>query len=52
MLMLNTSACFPTYGGIEERTDVFGFIYPEHGSPGVISFRSPASYSVTVYDLQ
>jgi flagellin FlaB len=52
MLMVNTTACFPTYGGIEERTDVFGYIYPEHGSPGVISFRSPASYSVTIYDLQ
>jgi flagellin FlaB len=37
---------------IPERTDVFGFIYPEHGSPGVISFRTPASYSATVFDLQ
>jgi len=51
MLFIDTSACFPT-DGIAERTDVFGYIYPEHGSPGVISFRSPASYSDTVYDLQ
>jgi hypothetical protein len=27
-------------------------VYPEHGSPGVISFRTPSSYSDTVYDLQ
>ena len=37
---------------IPERTDVFGYIYAEHGSPGVISFRTPSSYSDTVYDLQ
>jgi flagellin FlaB len=51
MLFVDAAACFPA-NGIAERTDVFGYIYPEHGSPGVISFRSPASYSDTVYDLQ
>ena len=49
MLFVNTDACF---GKIGERTDVFGYIYPEHGAPGVISFRTPSSYSDTVYDLQ
>jgi len=52
MLFVDANACFTTTPGIDERTDVTGFIYPEHGSPGVISFRSPASYSDTVYDLQ
>jgi flagellin FlaB len=52
MLFVNTAACFTTNSGIEERTDVTGYIYPEHGSPGVISFTTPASYSDTVYDLQ
>jgi len=38
--------------GIGERSDVYGRILPEHGSPGIISFTTPASYSDTVYDLQ
>jgi len=49
MLFVDTDACFSK---IQERTDVFGYVYPEHGSPGVISFRTPSSYSDTVYDLQ
>ena len=51
VLFINTIAC---YGGtgIVERADVYGWIYPEHGSPGIISFTTPASYSVSVYDLQ
>ena len=49
MLFVNSNASFT---GISERTDVFGYIYPEHGSPGVIAFRTPASYSDTIYALQ
>lgn len=49
ILTVDTNACFTNIG---ERTDVFGYVYPEHGSPGVISFRTPASYSDTIYDLQ
>jgi len=49
MLMVDTDAIFSQIG---ERTDVIGYVYPEHGSPGVISFRTPASYSDNVYDLQ
>jgi len=37
---------------IPERTDVFGRIIPEVGSPGIIAFTTPASYSDTIYDLQ
>ena len=51
MLFINTVACFGGTG-ISERVDVYGWIYPEHGSPGVISFRTPASYPDTIYDLQ
>jgi flagellin FlaB len=51
MLIVNAVACFGGTG-IVERADVYGWIYPEHGSAGVISFTTPASYSVTVYDLQ
>ena len=51
MLFIDTIACFGGTG-IGERTEVFGWIYPERGSPGVISFRTPSSYSDTVYDLQ
>ncbi len=51
ILYVNTVACFGGTG-ILERTDVFGWVYPEYGSPGVISFRTPASYTDTVYDLQ
>jgi flagellin FlaB len=39
-------------GEIAERKDVFGKVIPEVGSPGVISFTTPASYADTVYDLQ
>ena len=51
MLFVDTIACFGGTG-IGERTDVFGYVYPEHGSPGVINFKSPSSYSDVVYDLQ
>ena len=37
---------------IPERTDVFGRIIPEVGSPGIISFTTPASYNDVVFDLQ
>ena len=37
---------------LPERTDVFGQVMPEIGSPGIISFTTPAAYSDTVFDLQ
>jgi len=37
---------------IAERTDVFGRVIPEVGSPGIISFTTPASYNDVIYDLQ
>ena len=38
---------------IGTRTDVYGRVIPEVGSPGIVSFTSPASYSAdTIFDLQ
>ena len=51
VLTVNAQACFGS-NGIIERTHVFGRVVPEIGSPGIISFTTPASYSDTVYDLQ
>ena len=48
MLTVNLSGCF---WGLAERTDCWGMIIPEDGSPGIFSFRTPASYTDTVYDL-
>ena len=48
-LGVNTTAAF---GGLTERMDIWGLVVPEVGSPGVISFRTPASYSDDVMDLQ
>ena len=49
MLTIDTSAVFNP--GIDERTDIWGNVIPEIGSWGIISFRTPASYTDTVYDL-
>jgi len=48
-LGVNTTGCF---NDISERTDIWGIVVPELGSPGVISFRTPASYTDNVMDLQ
>ena len=49
LLTVNVSQCFE---GIDERTDVFGMVIPEHGSPGMISFTAPAAINVKVIELQ
>jgi flagellin FlaB len=49
ILTIDTNAIFSE---ISERSDVYGMIMPEIGSPGMISFTTPASYTDTVYDLQ
>lgn len=45
------ASAWPT-GGISERYDMWGMVVPEHGSPGVIKFTTPASYPDWVMDLQ
>ena len=48
-LCVNTTACF---NNLEERVDIWGLVAPELGAPGIISFRTPASYIDDVMDLQ
>ena len=49
ILGVNTSACF---GGLSARDDVWGLVIPEEGSPGVINFKCPASFTDAVIELQ
>jgi len=53
-LTVNTYYVFNISGslGIQERTNVQGAVVPEDGSPGVISFRTPAAYADSIFDLQ
>jgi len=48
-ICINTSATHNTLG---ERIDIWGLVSPEEGSPGMISFTTPASYTDDVMDLQ
>jgi flagellin FlaB len=48
LLTISAGACF---GGLTERTDIWGMVIPESGAPGVFAFRTPASYPETIYDL-
>ena len=48
-LCVNTTNQF---NDIAERVDVWGMIVAEEGSPGMIGFQTPASYTVSVIDLQ
>jgi flagellin FlaB len=52
LLCVDTNQSFSATGGIDERTDIWGIVCPEQGSPGVISFTTPASYNDNIYDLQ
>jgi len=49
ILGVNTTQCF---GGLSPRDDVWGMVIPEEGSPGVINFKCPASFTETVIELQ
>ena len=48
-ICINATGCF---NGISERSDIWGLVVGEEGSPGAISFRTPASYTDNVIDLQ
>jgi len=54
ILCIDTATAFNdnSAAGILERTDVWGGVIPEEGSPGVIAFRSPAAYNDNIMDLQ
>jgi archaeal flagellin FlaB len=49
--VLLTLSSLTIFGGLTERTDIWGRVIPENGAPGVFAFRTPASYSEVVYDL-
>ena len=40
------------FSGIAPRTDIFGMVISEEGSPGIIGFRTPESYTETILKLQ
>ena len=48
-ICINTTG---THGDLAERRNIWGIIAPEEGSPGVIGFTTPASYTDNVIDLQ
>jgi len=50
VLTIDSSATFNP--GISVRMDIWGNVIPEIGSWGIISFRTPATYTDNVYDLQ
>jgi flagellin FlaB len=49
ILGVNTYQCF---GGLDPRDDIWGLVMPEEGSPGVIKFRCPSSFTQDVIELQ
>jgi flagellin FlaB len=49
--VLLTISAGALFGGLVERTDIWGMAIPESGASGVFAFRTPASYPETVYDL-
>jgi flagellin FlaB len=49
ILGVNTTNCF---SGLSVRDDVWGLVLPEEGSPGVINFKCPPSFTDTVVELQ
>jgi flagellin FlaB len=49
VLGVDTNQCF---AGLDPRDDVWGLVIPEEGSPGVINFRCPASFTDPVLELQ
>ena len=40
------------FGGFGTTVDVTGLVIPEEGSPGIISFTTPAAYSDAIIELQ
>jgi len=49
ILTIDTAQCFSS---LSVRDDVWGYVIPEEGSPGVISFRVPSSLTTDVVELQ
>jgi len=47
-ICINATGAFNT---ISERTDVWGMVVAEEGAPGILSFKTPASYTDNILDL-
>ena len=52
VVAIDADGIFTTNTGISPRADVSGMVIVEEGSPGVIGFTTPSSYSETVMELQ
>lgn len=48
-VMINTTACF---SGVDNNVEVQGYVIPEQGMRGVISFDTPSSFTDTIIELQ
>lgn len=48
-IIINTTACF---SGLNTRTEVTGYIVPEKGIRGIISFDTPSSFYGSIIELQ
>ena len=48
-ICINSTGAFNT---ISERTEVWGMVVAEEGAPGMLSFKTPASYTDNIIDLQ
>jgi flagellin FlaB len=51
VLAVNTTAIFDG-NGLDTREDIWGMVIPEEGSPGMISFKVPNSFTHDVVELQ
>ena len=52
VIAIAASSIFTTNTGITPRSDVSGMVVVEEGSPGIIGFTTPSSYSDAVMELQ
>jgi len=52
VIAIDADGIFTTNSGISPRTDVSGMVVVEEGSPGIIGFSTPSSYSEAVMELQ
>jgi len=52
VIAISPDVIFTSNSGIGPRTDVFGMIVVEEGSPGIIGFTTPSSYTETTMELQ
>ena len=51
-IAIDADGIFTTNAGISPRADVAGMVVVEEGSPGIIGFTTPSSYSEAILELQ